>query len=181
MIVPIPVMDAAKPAASAAKRPRNSVALAPGSSKEAKRLTAMILDVMAGVRTPQQAADALLMSLPRYYQVEARALQALLEACEPRPKGRQANPLREIAQIKRENERLRQDLGQQQSLVRMAQRAIGLSPPAPPKPAAKTPGKKTRKRKPVVRALSLATRLRQETTEAEAAGVSAAAPPAPTA
>jgi len=166
MNAPTTMADADKPTV---KRPRNSVPLAAGSSKEAKRLTAMILDVMAGVRTPQQAADALAMSLPRYYQVEARALQALLEACEPRPKGRQANPLREIAQIKRENGRLRRDLGQQQSLVRMAQRAIGLNPPAPPKAAAKTPGKRTRRRKPVVRALSLATRLRQETTAAEAA------------
>lgn len=160
------------------KRPRNSVPLAPGLSKEAKRLAAVILEVFAGLRTPPQAAEALAMSLARYYQVEARAVQGLLEACEPRPKGRQPNPEREMTAIQRENERLRRDLGRQQSLVRVAQRTIGLSPPPPPKTTAKTSGKKSRKRKPVVRALSLATRLQQEATTTEAAsdnGVSAPA------
>jgi hypothetical protein len=144
------------------KRPRHTVPLAPQTSKEAKRLAAMLLEVLAGLRTPPQAAEALQVSLPRYYQLEARGLRGLLTACEPKPKGRQASPARELAKMQRENQRLQQDLSRQQSLVRMAQRSVGLSPPPAPLPAAKGTGKKTRRRKPVVRALSMAARLREE-------------------
>ena len=42
-----------------AKRPRNTVPIAPQASKEAKRLAAVILEVLAGLRTLPQAADAL--------------------------------------------------------------------------------------------------------------------------
>jgi hypothetical protein len=146
-----------------ARRRRNSVPLAPEMNKEAKRLAAVVLEVLAGVRTPPQAATAIGLSLAGYYQLEARALHGLLEACVPKPKGRQPNPVNGLAQLQRENERLQRDLTWQQSLVRVTQRSIGLSPaPAPPPKAA---GKKTRKRKPVVRALSLATRLKQEAAE----------------
>jgi len=147
------------------KRPRNTVPIAPQASKEAKRLAAVILEVLAGLRTPTQGAEALQLSLPRYYQLEARGLGGLLEACEPKPKGRQPNPAREMALIQRENERLRRDLGRQQSLVRLTQRSIGISPPPPPAP--KSAGKKGRKRKPAVRALSMAARLKQEANAAE--------------
>jgi hypothetical protein len=147
------------------KRPRNTVPVAPQASKEAKRLAAVILEVLAGLRTPTQGAEALQLSLPRYYQLEARGLGGLLDACEPRPKGRQPNPAHEMALIQRENERLRRDLGRQQSLVRLTQRSIGLSPPPPPAP--KSAGKKGRKRKPVVRALSMAAKLQQEANAAE--------------
>ena len=60
-------------------------------SREAKRLAAVILDVLAGSRTPTQAAEGLEQSLPRYYQLEARGLGGLQEPCEPRPRGRQAD------------------------------------------------------------------------------------------
>jgi hypothetical protein len=148
------------------KWPRNTVPIAPQASKEAKRLAAVILEVLAGMRTLPQAAEALQLSLQRYYQLEARGLRGLLEACEPKPKGRQANPAREMAALQRENERLRRELARQQSLVRLSQRSIGLSPPPPPAP--KSSGKKGRKRKPLVRALSLAARLKQEANTAEA-------------
>jgi hypothetical protein len=142
-----------------AKRARNSVPLAAENSKEAKRLAAAILEVLAGARTPQQAAEALQMSLPRYYQVESRGLRALLASCEAKPKGRQPNPAKEVADLQRENQRLQRELSRQQSLARM-QRSLGLPPPAPP--AVKANGKKTRKRKPATRALTLAARLKQE-------------------
>jgi hypothetical protein len=157
------------------KRPRNTVPLAPQASKEAKRLAAVILEVLAGMRTLPQAAEALQMSLPRYYQLEARGLRGLLEACEPKPKGRQANPAHEMAMIQRENERLQRELNRQQSLVRLSQRSIGLNPPPPPAP--KSSGKKGRKRKPLVRALSMAARLKQEANAAEPpSGPDASAP-----
>jgi hypothetical protein len=170
--------SASVPSPAVGKRPRNTVPLAPGLSKEAKRLAAVIFEVLAGLRTPTQAAEALAMSLTRYYQVESRALRGLLEACEPRPKGRQVNPERELAAVQRENQRLLRDLGRQQSLVRVAQRTIGLTPPPPPK-ASKTAGKKSRKRKPVVRALALSTRLQQEAAAADAASENPILPAVP--
>jgi len=160
------------------KRPRNTVPLAPEVSKDAKRLAAVVLEVLAGLRTPPQAATAIGLSQAGYYQLESRALRGLLEACVPKPKGRQPNPGSDLAQLQRQNERLQRDLVRQQSLVRVTQRSIGLSPPpaAPPKTAA---GKKTRKRKPVVRALSLAKRLKQEAADPEAAAAGESSP-APT-
>ena len=126
----------------------------PNASREAKRLAAAILEVLAGVRTPAQAAQATEVSLPRYYQLEARALAGLVRACERQPKGRRREP-NAAATLAKENERLKRDLGRQQTLVRLAQRSVGLSPSAPPT-------KNRRKRKPTTRALVTAERLRAE-------------------
>ena len=41
--------------------------LGEGASAEAKRVAAAILEVLAGARTPTEAAQALGLSLPRYY------------------------------------------------------------------------------------------------------------------
>jgi len=147
------------------RRARNSVPLAPELTKEARRVATAILEVLAGARTPQQAADALQMSLQRYYQVESRGLHGLLEACVPKPKGRQPDPAGEARALRRHNEQLQRELARQQTLVRMAQRTIGLNPP--PAPTAKANGKKSRKRKPAARALTLAKRLKQEASPAE--------------
>ena len=97
------------------------------------------------------------LSLPRYYQIEASGLNGLVAVCTPKPKGRQADPAREATALKRDNERLRRELGRQQALVRLTQRGLGVAPP-PAKPASK----KGRRRKPVVRALTLAVRLQPE-------------------
>jgi hypothetical protein len=63
------------------------VTLGQEHSREAQRWAAVILEVLAGVRTPAQAAEALSVSLPRYYQLETRALRGLVASCEARPKG----------------------------------------------------------------------------------------------
>lgn len=150
-------------AAARGKRPRHTVPLAPQVSKEAKRQAAVILEVLAGVRQPSQAAEALQVSLPRYYQVETRALQGLLAACEPRPKGRQPQTAQELATLQQHNARLQREVARQQALVRVAQRVVGV--PAAASPAPKAAGKKKRQRK--ARALTMAARLRQEAAEAE--------------
>ena len=69
------------------RRVRNPLRDAPLRSREAKRLAAAILEVLAGVRTPAEAAQALSIPLPRYYHLEVRALHGLLTGCEPRPRG----------------------------------------------------------------------------------------------
>ena len=134
-----------------------------GVSKEAKRLAAMLLDVLAGSRTPPQAAETLGVSLPRYYQLEDRGLNGLLLACETRPRGRQANNIEmQLQTLTRENERLKRELSRYQTLVRLTQRSVGVPPPTPVK--TKATGKR-RKRKPTVRALRRADRLRDESNE----------------
>ena len=143
-------------------------------SREAKRLAAAILEVLAGARTPTEAATALGLSVPRYYQVESRALEGLLTACEPKPKGRAANPDHEAARLRQENQRLQRELTRQQSLARAAQRTAGwMPPPAPAKTSSNKSGKKPRRRR-TARALSIAARL-QTTDPAPQAAV----PPTP--
>ena len=136
-------------------------------SHDAQRVATAILEVLAGVRTPTEAAAALSLSVPRYYLWEQRALEGLVRACEPRPKGKAAHERHQITVLEKEVARLRQDCARQQALVRASQRTIGLTASAPPatRPAAKSGGKviaKTagavagkakRKRRPVARAL----------------------------
>jgi hypothetical protein len=132
---------------------------------EAKRLAAAILEVLGGVRLPSDAASALSISVPRYYQLETRALNGLLEACEPRPIGRVRSVESELVVAQREIAALKRDCSRQQALVRLAQRTVGLAAPQPPKP-----GPKGRKRRtPTVRALRAVAVLNSEPSgEAEA-------------
>jgi hypothetical protein len=135
--------------------------LGEGASAQARRQTAAILEVLAGVRTPTQAAEVLEVSLPRFYVLELQALQGMLVACEPRSLGRQPSSESALAALRRECEQLRRDCGRQQALVRAAQRTIGLTaPPAAPKPEKN--GKKRRKRRPTARALRAVARLKTE-------------------
>jgi hypothetical protein len=130
----------------------------------------VILEVLAGVQTPTSAALALGIRLPRYYFLEQRALGGLVSACEPRPKGRTVGSDRQISRLERELTVCRRELARQQALTRAAQHVLGVkSSPIPAstigKPAASgkgqpvgsgTGGKKSRKRRPVVRALRAA-------------------------
>jgi hypothetical protein len=141
--------------AAARRRVAGGAGLGRPHSREAQRQAAAILEVLAGARTPTQAAEALGVSVPRYYQLEGRALQGLVSACEPRSQGRGSSPARELALLRRQHDRLQRELVRQQTLLRMAQRSIGLAPP----PAVKK-GSKKRVRRPVVRALGAATQLR---------------------
>jgi hypothetical protein len=126
---------------------------------EAKRLAAAILEVLAGARTPTEAATALGLSVPRYYQVEAQALRGLLQACEPKPRGRVHTVETEVKTLSKENQRLQRELTRHQTLTRAAQRAVGLAPAAP---VSHKSGKKPRRRR-MARALSVAERLKQQT------------------
>jgi hypothetical protein len=134
------------------------------------------LEVLAGVRRPSEAAQALGTSLPRYYQLERRALMGLLSACEPAPRGPRVDVSRQLAVLERENRRLQRECDRQQALVRMAERSLGLSPPSPAKALAKgqeKPGqegcKHRHKRRASVRALAVARGLHSdEATESAA-------------
>jgi hypothetical protein len=140
-------------------------------SAEARKLAAVILEVLAGLRSVGDAAAAVEVSLPRYYACEQRALQGLLAACEPRPRGRQPAAGSQLAALQRRCEHLQQQVLRQQSLLRLAQRGIGLSPAA--SPTANKPGKGKRRRRPRLRALKVIEQVRPP---ASPAGETAAAP-----
>ena len=142
------------------KKPRH----VQGGSAEACRLAVLILEVLAGGRTPLDAAKALDVRLPRYYQLETRALQGLITALEPRPKVRQPSPEGRISRLEKALGEARRESLRQQALVRAAQRSLGIKPPPPDEnkqPDQKAPGR--RKRRPAVRALKVARRLAQAT------------------
>ncbi len=136
--------------------------LGEGASTEAKRLAAAILEVLAGARTPTEAAQVLELSLPRYYLLESRALQGMLVACEPRSLGRAPSSESALAALRRECEQLRRECGRHQALVRAAQRTIGLASPSPAARGTERNGKKRRRRRPMARALKAAARLTEE-------------------
>jgi hypothetical protein len=135
---------------------------APGLSAQAKRAGALILEVLAGVRTPVSAASALGIRVPRYYLLEERAIQGLISACEPRPRGRTVSTDRRLAQLERELAISQRELARHQALARTTQRALGLAPPPNPSSTttgsaqATSSGSKRRRRKPSVRALRAA-------------------------
>jgi hypothetical protein len=132
----------------------------PEVSPDGKRRAALVLEVLAGVRSPQQAAEVLSLSLAGFYQLEDRATRQLELACEARPRGRQANGETKAAALTREVERLKQEVGRYQALLRLTQRTVGV----PPAASAKAAGSK-RTRRPVVRAMRRAARLRAEAEE----------------
>jgi hypothetical protein len=129
------------------------------ASREAKQRAAMLLDVLAGARTPPAAAEALGVSLGRYYQWEDRAVAGFVSACEPSPRGRRMTADAQAHALAKENERLKRELARYQALVRLTQRTVGVPPPVPS--SMKAAGKK-RKRKPSVRAMRRAELLREE-------------------
>jgi hypothetical protein len=159
-----------KPAASLAQQPAVKCASPPAlAPSEAQKLAATILEVLAGVRSPPAAAELLAISLPRYYQLEARALVGLVSALAPRPKGKQPSLENRVKQLEKELETARRQCARQQALVRLTQRSLGLVTLAKPKPSPST-GKTTSKkpRKPTVRALKAADALRAEADAASA-------------
>src|SRR5579871_5717518 len=118
---------------------------------ESRRQAACVLEVLAGLRTPEQAAEALGLTLQTYYNVETRALRGLVHGCTPTPPGRTMVLLKQVRGLETRCAELQKQLGRYQALLRNAQRSAGLVT-IPAQPAGKTP-KGKRKRRPTVRAL----------------------------
>jgi hypothetical protein len=143
---------------------------------EAKRRAAAILEVLAGSRRPSEAAAALGVTVPRYYFLEEQALRGLVAACEPRTASGPRLETR-VGQLEKQLAQAQRDCARQQALVRAAQRTVGLAAPPAGKPAAagKTAadaaknGKRSRKRRPTVRALKAASQLRADSSGSDAA------------
>jgi hypothetical protein len=165
--------SAASSAATRTVKSRSSGPRVPEASRDAKRIAACVLEVLAGASSPTAAAAALDVSLPRYYLLEQRAIEALVNACEPRS-GRTISPQREVDIIRKQLERAERDATRYQTLLRIAQRTIGLAPPATPTGAKAKGAKSKRSRRPTARALVAARALRSHDNNADSTTSSAA-------
>jgi hypothetical protein len=159
-----------------ARKPKGAHALRSGTP-EANRLAVAILEVLAGIRSPAEAATNVNLSLVRYFQLETRALQGMVRALEPLPKGKQPSLDGRLKQLEKQLQQSRRECSRQQALVRVAQRTVGLPMSSPSKAKAAETGDRKgshknntkKKRRPMVRALKAAQALRAQ---------SAAQPPA---
>src|SRR5262245_56754431 len=100
------------------------------------------------------------VSPPRYYLLEERGILGLVDALKPRARGPGRRPERELEKLRREVKRLERECARGQSLLRQAQRAMGLSSPESEKPP--EPGKRKPRRSRLARALRAAEALREE-------------------
>jgi hypothetical protein len=144
------------------KKPRRTKLLACGMDvervpAESKRQAAVVLEVLAGVRVPEEAADALGISVPTFYNLETRALRGLVHGCTPEPPGRKMALEKRLRELELEKRKLEQQLQRHRALLRSTQRAgdMLIEPPKGQKKSASSGGtKRTRNpRKPRVRAL----------------------------
>lgn len=106
-----------------------SKALGPSTLKgsaKAKQLLVVILEALSGVCGTTEGAERLGISHSRYYQLETRALQGMLTALEPKPRGPTKSPDGEIRALKADLKALQRELRRQQSLLRAASRSVGL-------------------------------------------------------
>lgn len=114
------------------------------SSARAKQITSVVIETFSGAVGTTEAAERLGVSLSRYYQLEAKALQGMLTALEPKPRGKTKTPAKEIQALKAEKKALEQELRRHQALLRAAHRTVGL--PAKKKAAASSSRRGGRKR-----------------------------------
>jgi hypothetical protein len=140
-----------------------------GGTSEANRLAIVILEVLAGMRTPTDAAQVLGISLVRYYQLEVRALEGFVEALEPRPKGKQVSADTRLKSLEKQLAEAQRHCARQQALVRVAQRSFGVKAVAPAATTRDQRGRK--KRRPAVRALRVTSALAKKIRQQEATAV----------
>ena len=132
-----------------ARPPRPAPVTLPGSLV-AKQRAVVLLEVLSGACGIADALSRLGVSATHYYAFERRALQAMLQALEPKPRGHQARA------DPREQRRASEEVLRLQALVRATQRAVSLVPA--PKP-------KGRRRKSAPRARKVIAQLRLATPE----------------
>jgi len=123
---------------------------------------ALILEVLAGERSSGEAAEALGVSLTRYYVIERRAITGLVTACRAQSLGPRRDPEREIQKLRYEVARLERECRRSQSLLRISQRTSTLQGVLEGRDrGASKSEKKRRRRQKATRALVLAQALRE--------------------
>jgi len=131
-------------------------------SKGAKQALVAILEALSGEVSTSAVAERLKISLSRYYQLETRALQGMLASLEPRPRGRKSGVDAQLRALAAEKKDLERELRRQRSLLRAAQRSVGL-------PTGRG-AKKKRKRKAKDRGATVRQTLRAQVEEGGADG-----------
>lgn len=147
---------ASRPQAS--RRGRKGSVEAP--TQRARQSASLVLEVLAGQRSPADAAHVLGVSVVRYYAIEGRAVTGLVSACEPQPRGRgpASDNERELGRLRQVQRSLQQEVARLQALCRSQRQVLGT--PAPAKPVAASAGKPGKRRhRPRVRAASFSQRL----------------------
>lgn len=136
------------------------------ASAQAKRTAHTVLEVLSGLKGPPEGAEALSISLPRYYALETRALEGLVKALEPREKGKRTpSVLSRLESAEKERDRLQAELARTRSLVRLTQRAVGLSSKQGKGKGADKDGKGKKKRRRANRKRKVLARLMPEACE----------------
>jgi hypothetical protein len=126
------------------KRPSGARGLE--GSEGARRLAATLLESWSGACGPVEAAERMGVALVRYYQLESRALQAVILALEPRPRGRTVTPAGALRREEGEKKRLERELHRYQALYRSAAKSLGIAPKSET-PSESKSGKKQRRRR----------------------------------
>ncbi len=118
-------------------------------SDEAKRKAAVILEALCGLRSTQAASDELGIAVVRYYVLETRMMQAMIDALEPQARGRKRSFDQELTKAREERVRLEREVLRLQALYRVTQRAVGVragpGKSGKSKSKAKSKGEKTRR------------------------------------
>ena len=78
------------------------------------------------MRSTVAVAEALGVTQPRYYQLGARGLQGMIDAVEPRKRGRQKSQADALAESEQERKRMQRELLRYQALYRTSQRCLGV-------------------------------------------------------
>lgn len=107
------------------------------ASKTARKHVAIVLEALSGAIGTSEASEQMGVSLSRYYQLEGRALKGMLAAMEPKKRGFQKTPEHEIKALRAEKRQLEQELRRHQSLLRAANRSLGLARGGRPKASSK--------------------------------------------
>lgn len=113
---------------SASQKPAQGPAALVGSDG-AKRKMALVLEAIAGLRTIQSACTELGIAVPQYYALETRMLQAMIDALEPRKRGRKVDVVAELERQRKAYVDLERELMRVQALYRTTQRAVGVKEP----------------------------------------------------
>lgn len=106
-------------------------------SPEALRKASVILETLCGLRTTQSASLELGIAVVRYYVLEARMLQAMVDALEPLPRGRKPDHEAHLQAQAEELARCQRELLRVQALCRSLQRTVGIKQEPPRSPAGK--------------------------------------------
>jgi hypothetical protein len=114
-------------------------------SEGARKQAALVLEAWSGACGPVEAAERMGVALVRYYQLESRALQAVISALEPRARGRSVTPAGALMREEEKSRRLERELHRYQALYRSAARSLGIAPAMQKGESKPTKGKRRRR------------------------------------